>query len=84
MMGMDTDRYNSWPAYATIPGRWYYFSLKRSSNGDVVAKVWERDNPKNISKFEGNLGAEWGTLPFTFVADFKDAPFLIDEYQLLK
>ncbi|MFT3895859.1 MAG: hypothetical protein QM730_29925 [Anaerolineales bacterium] len=84
MTGMDTDLYNSWPANATIPEHWYYFSLKRSSNGDLVAKVWERDNPKNLSKFEGNLGVEWGTLPLTFVTDFKDAPFLLDEYQILK
>ena len=74
----------TWGAHAPRIDSWYYFSIKRSANGDVDAQLWERDNPENIIEFHGNLGPEWGALPLTFVADFVEVPFFLDEYQVLK
>ena len=74
----------TWRTHATRVDSWYYFSIQRSANGHVDAKLWERANPKNVIEFHANLGSEWGTLPFFFVADFKDVPFFMDEYQVLK
>jgi hypothetical protein len=69
-----------------VPGvdTWYYFSIRHSSDGDFEAKLWQQDTPQYVIEFHGNLGPEWGTLPFTFVSDFTDVPFLVDEFQILK
>jgi hypothetical protein len=76
--------YEGWRVHGTSADRWYYFSIKYSTNGEVDTKLWERDNPKNVTEFQGNLGAEFATNHLYFVADFKDVPFLVDEYQILK
>ena len=64
--------------------QWHYFSITRSANGDFDARIWERDNPENNFHFQGNLGTEWGTLEFTFFADYHLGSFILDEYQELK
>jgi hypothetical protein len=64
--------------------QWHYFSITRSANGDFDARIWERDNPENAFHFQGNLGSEWGTLEFTFFADYHLGSFVLDEYQELK
>jgi hypothetical protein len=73
-----------WQTRAPHVGSWYYFSIRRSAEGDVDARVWERDKPENTIEFHENLGPEWGTLPLIFLTDFKGVPFLLDEYQFLK
>ena len=78
------EEYKSWKASMPKLNSWYYFSLKHSGNGDIDARVWERDNPENGSTFHLNAGTEWGTLPVYFVADFVDAPFSVDEIQIVK
>lgn len=63
--------------------QWHYFSITRSANGDFDARIWERDNPENSFRFQGNLGSEWGALEFTFFADYHLGSFVLDEYQEL-
>ena len=71
------------PARQSDFNQWHYFSITRSANGDFDARIWERDNPGNTFKFHGNLGPEWGTLEFTFFADYHLGSFVLDEYQEL-
>ncbi len=63
---------------------WYYFSITRSVNGDITAKIWRRDSPKSQIEFHGNLGPEWSTLELTFLIDFRGGTFTLDEYQELR
>ena len=76
--------YKTWRVGAPHVDSWYYFSIKSSASGNIDARLWERDQPENMIEFHENLGDEWGTLPLTFVSDFKDVPFLVDEYQVLQ
>lgn len=63
---------------------WHYLSLTRTPEGTIEAKIWKKDNPDEIIEFYRDLGAEWGTLDFTFFVDFTGGSFLIDEYQEVK
>jgi hypothetical protein len=73
-----------WKARQSNFYTWHYFLIKRSANGDIEAKMWERDKPKTLFEFKGNLGPEWGTLELTFFIDYHKGSFLLDEYQNLK
>jgi hypothetical protein len=74
----------SWKARLPSFDTWNYFSITRSASGDIDARIWEQDKPETMFRFQGNLGAEWGKLPLTFVADFRWGSFMLDEYQDLK
>jgi hypothetical protein len=74
----------SWSVRQSNFETWHYFSITRSTNGDIDAKIWERDKPKTMLKFHGNLGPEWGTLELTFFIDYHLGSFMLDEYQDLK
>jgi len=73
-----------WNARQVRGDTWHYFLIKRSANGDMDAKIWERDKPETMFQFHGNLGPEWGTLELTFFVDFREGSFMLDEYQDLK
>ena len=73
-----------WNASQLRVDTWYYFSITRSLNGDITAKIWMRDPPKSQIEFHGNLGPEWSTLELTFVIDFRGGSFTLDEYQELR
>ena len=64
--------------------RWCYFSLTRTADGSIDARIWERDKPETTFRFQGNLGSEWGSFEFTFFVDFRLGSFILDEYQELK
>ena len=74
----------SWNARSTRTNVWYYFSITRSANGDMDAKLWEQGKPETMFKFHGNMGTEWGRLNLTFFVDFRWGSFMLDEYQELK
>jgi hypothetical protein len=74
----------NWNAREANFERWHYMTITRSANGDMNVKLWERDNPKNMFRFQGNLGPEWGTLELTFFVDYHEGSFLLDEYQVLQ
>jgi hypothetical protein len=74
----------SWNASQLHSSTWNYLLLTRSANGDMDAKIWERDKPETLFRFHGNLGSEWGTLELTFFVDFRSGSFMLDEYQDLK
>jgi len=74
----------SWKARQPRSNTWHYFSITRSANGDMDARLWESGRPETMFQFQGNLGPEWGTLPLTFVVDFRWGTFTLDEYQILK
>ena len=73
-----------WRARPVNLGVWHYFMIKRSSNGDVEAKLWERDHPATMIQFHENLGPEWGTLELSFFIDYHKGTLFLDEYQNLQ
>jgi len=82
--GKSTSPIKSWKSRQARANTWYFCSLRRSANGDMDIKLWQRDNPESIISFHGNLGPEWETLKLTFFADFRYGSFMLDEYQNLK
>ena len=74
----------SWHAGHLHFDTWHYFSLTRTADGDVDAKLWEQDKPENMIRFHGNLGSEWGTLEPTFFADYRSGSFMLSEFQVLR
>jgi hypothetical protein len=73
-----------WDARQPRSDTWYYFSLKRTANGDTYAKLWERDKPDSSMEFHGNLDSEWSALEVAFFADYRTGSFFLDEYQDLQ
>lgn len=74
----------SWNARQPDFNTWHYFAMRRSSNGDMDVKLWERDKPETMFTFHGNLGPEWAELEVTFFLDYHQGSFMLDEYQELK
>ena len=72
---------NRWQASPLQFNNWHYFLLTRSANGDIDAKIFERDNPQNMIELHENLGSEWGQLPLSSFIDFRLGSMLVDEYQ---
>ena len=82
----EEDKYNQHPVEVWKDLRlhfeaWHYFSITRTTNGELLLKLWERDDPASMIEFQRNMGGEWGALPFTFFVDFQAGSFLLDEYQ---
>jgi hypothetical protein len=73
-----------WRARPVNLGIWHYFLIERSSNGDIEAKIWERDHPQTMFQFHESLGEEWSTLELTFFADYHKGALLLDEFQILR
>jgi hypothetical protein len=84
LMKVDVSGLTTWRTNGTRADEWYYFSLHRLANGKVHAKLWQEDDPSNITEFQVTFDSEWATLPLTFVADFVHVPFYLDEYQIVK
>jgi hypothetical protein len=80
---MQGNNIQTWRTHGTTADRWYTFSIRLSSTGNVQGKLWQVDDPKDTTVFEVTLGDGWDALPYYFVSDFKDVPFLVDEYQIL-
>ena len=78
------DPIKSWHAGHSHFDKWHYFSLTRTANGDIDAKLWEQGKPENTISFHGNLGAEWGTLEPTFFADYRSGSFMLSDFKVLQ
>jgi len=63
---------------------WHYFSIKRTADGTMEARLWEKDNPEAIMEFRENLGEEWGTYTLTFFLHLRGGSVMVDEYQDLR
>jgi len=74
----------TWNARKPRSNIWHYFSITRSANGDMDARLWEAGKPETLFQFQGNLGSEWGALPLRFLVDFRWGTFMLDEYQDLQ
>jgi len=74
---------NVWDAQQPRADVWQYFSIRRSAGGDVVARLWEADDPTRVIEFHKSLGEEWGTLELTLFI-FSRGSLMLDEYQQLK
>ena len=83
LVGDGSQLLNVWQAQQPRADVWQYFSIHRSANGDVDAKLWEADNPTQVIEFHQNLGEEWGTLDLTLFI-LSRGSLTLDEYQQLK
>jgi tetratricopeptide (TPR) repeat protein len=65
------------------PDTWFYLLLAAGQNGEFLMRVWERDNPSEMSEYRREFGEEWRELPWYFVIGDGEGKLYIDSFTKL-
>jgi hypothetical protein len=62
------------------PGTWYYLLLAIGREGELVARVWLRDDPSQESEYRQMLGGAWSGHEWRFEISANEGKVYLDSY----
>jgi hypothetical protein len=71
------------PGKVLRPNEWYYLLVRMGKSGQVIMKVWKKDDPTNRADFQQGMPSNWIGHRWQFVVQVYDGTVEMDEYQEL-
>jgi hypothetical protein len=62
------------------PGTWHYLLIAAGQDGEFLMRLWEHDNPSQVTDFRRELGQDWAGLPWYVVIGGGDGKLYFDSF----